>query len=481
MSTVTNYSVAVLGVALLGGCTVVGPNYQRPEMELPPAWTATATPEPTTSILAVGERWWMLYKDPQLDALQEEALNHNGDVQVAAARILEARAQAGISDADRAPVVYGAVGARRTQSSQVSSNPLPAGTPRTQNDYRATLEASYELDMWGRYQRSSEAARATLMAAESSRETVRLTLTAEVARRYFSLLTADARERVLRRTVESHEESLKLVRLRLAAGVAAQFDLDVAQAAEAAARIQLAQALLAREQEEATLAVLLGRSPRAVMAGVIARGTVITSIPSLAVPAGLPSELLLRRPDLRVAEQQLIAENARIGAVRAQLFPAITLTAFLGGESATLSDLFSGPAGIYQFAGNLTQPLFNADRLRHAQAAAQARRDQVLALYRVAVANAFADVRSALAAQESARLTLNLNSQRGEALHRAYQQAAQRQAAGLTSRLELLDSERQTLQAELAQLDATLIQRTTAVALIKTLGGGWSSQGVDSR
>lgn len=469
----------VLGVNLLVGCAAVGPNYQAPEMALPQAWptgeTAVATPG-QTSILDVGARWWTLYGDPQLDALQDEALSHNADVYVAAARVLEARAQAGIVNADRVPVIYGAVGAQRTQSSQVGSNPLPAGTPRTQNDYRATLEASYELDLWGRYQRASEAARAELMAAESSRETVRLTLTADVARHYFGLLAADQREAVLRRTVEARNETLKLVRLRLNGGVASQFDLDLAQAEEAAARIQLAEVVLVREQQETTLAVLLGRSPRAVMAGAIARGTVTGPTPSLTVPAGLPSELLLRRPDVRVAEQRLIAENARIGAVRAQIFPAITLTAFLGGESATLSELFSGPAGIYQFAGKLIQPLFNAGRLQHAQAATQARRDQTLALYQAAVANAFADVRRALAAQESARVILDFNGQRTAALHHAYQQAIRRHEGGLTSRIELLDIERQRLQADLVQVDAVLSQRVAALDLIKALGGGWRSE-----
>ena len=479
MMTAKKCSLLVLCMGVLSGCAAVGPTYQRPEMELPQAWPAgespTAVPgESATSIINVGERWWTLYGDSRLDALQEEALTHNADVQVAAARVLEARAQAGITNTDRAPVIYAAAGARRTQSSQVGSNPLPAGTPRTQNDFRATLEASYELDLWGRYQRASEAARAELMAAESSRETVRLTLTADVARNYFGLLAADQREAVLRRTVDARNETLGLIRLRLSGGVASQFDLDLAQAEEAEARILLAGVALAREQQEATLAVLLGRSPRAVMSGAISRELVAMPTPTLAVPAGLPSELLLRRPDIRVAEQKLIAENARIGAVRAQVFPAITLTAFLGSESATLSDLFSGPAGIYQFASNLIQPLFNAGRLKHAQAAAQARRDQALASYQLAVANAFADVRRALAAQESARAILGFNGQRTNALHQAYQQATRRHEGGLISRVDLLDIERQRLQAELTHVDAAFAQRVAAIDLIKALGGGWS-------
>ncbi len=468
-----NRIIFVLVSAVLVNACALGPDYRRPELELPENWAAT--PAGATAIDAAGERWWSLYGDPVLERLIDEALAHNADVQIAAARVLEARAQAGITDADRIPVVTAGATVNRTRNSLEGAMPLPSGTPRVQNSHRVTLDASYEIDLWGRYRRASEAARAELLASESSQQAVRLSLVAQVVQQYFALLAADAQVTTLRRTLETRNESLDLLRKRLAGGIASEYDLRTVEAEAAFARSQLAGALQVQEQQEAVLALLLGRSPRAVMTGQTERGTPAAQIKDW-VPAGLPSELLLRRPDVREAEQRLIAENARIGVARSQIFPALTLTGFLGNESTELSKLFTGPAGIFQFAAAATQPIFNAGRTTFARRAAEARREQALAQYRQAVAGAFRDVRMALSAQASAREVLEAESQRVEALRLAHDKASLRYEGGVASRLELLDTERQLLQAELARIDAERAQRAAVADLFKALGGGWPAQ-----
>ncbi|MBI5435988.1 MAG: efflux transporter outer membrane subunit [Nitrosomonadales bacterium] len=460
-------AVAVLLPACLLAACASGPDYKRPDMALPENWPAkqdsTAKPVSGTS-----EQWWHLYADAFLDQLEEEALAQNADIQVAAARVLEARAQLGITEADQYPSVSANVAESRTKYSQISTFPRP-----TQNFSHVTLDASYELDLWGKLRRASEASRADLLSAESARDTVRLTLTAQVAQQYFALVSLDAQEAAIRRVLAGRQERLALNRKQLAVGVISEYDLHQAEADVAAVQAQLTSIVQARDKQETALTLLLGRSPRDVMSSELHRGS-----PSLAntwVPDGLPAELLLRRPDLKDAESRLVALNARIGAARAQFFPSIALTSYLGSESAAFANLFTGPAGIFQFAANVSQPIFNAGRVEHLVEAAEARRDQALAQYKQAVASAFADVRNALSAQESARQVLASESTRSEALAQAYKQAELRFQSGIASRLELLDVERNYLQAELNRLDAERAQRVAVADLFKALGGGWQS------
>lgn len=468
--------VALFSACLLAACAV-GPDYQRPKMELPESWPAKQSDasQPNTSqpVTGAGERWWNLYADPILDKLENEALVHNVDVQVAAARVLEVRAQLGIAEADRYPSVSANAKENRTGNSLAGPVPRPATSPRTQNSSRVTLDASYELDLWGKLRRASEASHAELFAAESARETLRLSLTAQVAQQYFSLVSYDAREAAIRRILDGRQERLALNKKRLEVGVISEYDLHQVEADEAAAQSQLASTIQARDKQEAVLALLLGRSPREVMSGKLDRGN-----PSLAatwVPEGLPAELLLRRPDLKEAELRLVALNARIGAARAQFFPSIALTSYLGSESTAFANLFTGPAGIFQFAANVSQPIFNAGRVGYMVEAAEARRDQALAQYKQAVASAFADVRNALSAQETARQILASESTRNKSLAQAYKQAELRYQSGIASRLELLDVEWNYLQAELNRLDAERAQRVAVADLFKALGGGWQS------
>ncbi len=460
--------VVLLSAGLLGGCAV-GPDYQRPELQLPEQWAAKDASD--KAVNAAGERWWALYADPVLDRLEDEALAHNTDLQVALARVLEVRAQLDVAESAQYPNVSANASQARNQATLAGSFPRPATAPRINTTTRATLDASYELDLWGKYRRSSEAARAELFGAEANRDAVRLTLTAQVAQQYFALLAFTAQEETVKRSLVNREERLVMDRRRLELGVISEFQLHQAEAELAAAQAQLANIELARQRQETALALLLGRSPREVMNAQLEHGT--PTLNAVYVPDGLPAELLLRRPDLKAAEQKLIAQNARIGEARAQYFPSISLTGYLGSETVDMAKLFTGPAGIFQFAAGISQPIFNAGRISGNVKASEARRDQALLQYQQAVAAAFGDVRNALAAQAAARKVLEAETMRSQALATASKQAEVRLQVGSFSRMEFLDVERNQLQADLNRFEAERAQRAAVADLLKALGGGW--------
>lgn len=463
---------AVVAVMQLG-CAhkTVDTGSTLPAAELPEAWTSVIAEMAMTS--SAGERWWTLFGDSVLDKLIVEALAHNADVAIAAERVLEAQAQVGLARADQLPWLTMRIGADRTQSSDRGAFPMPPGTPLIQNTFRGTLETSYEIDLWGKYRATTAAARAELLATQEAHKTIQLALVTAISEQYFALLASDAQVELIQRTLTARQETLGLYKKRMTAGVSSEFHLFQAQAEEAATRSQLASAKGAREQIEATLAVLLGRSPREVMQGMVERGAPV-ALRAVWIPSGMPSELLLRRPDVREAELKLRAADARISSVRAAVFPSIALTAMFGSESTELSDLFSGPAGIFQFAVALTQPLFNAGRTAQTQARVKAQREALLTQYKKSMANAFGDVRKALAAQDAARQVFEAESQRAAALQHAHQHALRRLEGGVANRLDVLDVERQLLQAQLAQIEAARVQRTAVANLFKALGGGWA-------
>lgn len=455
----------LLAAALLSACAV-HPAYQRPAIDLPDRLDR-ATPQATLAT-AVPEAWWSVYRDPALDALMSEALAHNADVHIAAARLEEARARAGIADADRSPTVDATLGSARTRSSLEGI----ATTPRTLNVHSVGLGARYEIDLWARYRNASAAARAELLAADAARQTVALALSADVARQYFALQAADARVDIATRTLASRRDASDLLGQRVAAGSAAEIDALNADAAARAVAAELAAARNAQQATEATLAVLLGRSPRAIVDATVFRAR--HSAAPVLVPDALPAELLRRRPDLVEAEQALVAAHARIGEARAQRLPAIALTASLGRESTDFATLLDGSAGMFSLALGLTQPIWDAGRLKHAQDAAEARAAQARARYVQAVANAFADVRRALAAQRAAMDSRDAQAARVEALDRALSHARLRFDAGLVGRLEVLDTERNLLDAQLRLADASAAQKSAIADLFRALGGGWA-------
>ncbi|WP_186300176.1 efflux transporter outer membrane subunit [Denitromonas ohlonensis] len=459
--------LAPLLAALVLSACAVGPVYEAPTIALPGQFEAV--PASATLATQLGDAWWLHYQDPVLDQLMAEALTHNADVQLAAARLEEARARAGIADADRYPTVSASAGSNRIRSSEQGI----ATDPRTYNLHTLGLSASYELDLWGRYRQASEAARADLLGAVAARRTVALSLSAELATRYFDLQAADERLRVLQQTLSARKNTAALLRQRMDAGSASQFDVLQADAAVAQVESDLATTLSAQQSTEAALAVLLGRSPRAIFEETLARGAKTDT--AVVVPAGLPAELLRRRPDLIEAEQALVAATARIGEAQAQRLPAIALTAALGRESTDLSNLLDANAGVFSLAASLTQPIWDAGRLKRNVDIAEARATQARLRYTQAVAGAFADVRRALAAQRGATDSRAAQATRVEALHTALDQSQQRFDAGLVSRLEVLDTERSLLDAQVALANASAAQKTAIADLFRALGGGWQT------
>lgn len=478
---------ALLAAGLLAACAA-GPDYERPQMDMPANWQNGKQPQAASAPAAThggeplpvkktgdaGEKWWTLYQDPVLNKLEDEAYAHNASVQSAVANVLLARAQLGYTEGGSYPSVTANARQSRTKISSVGTFPLPANFPTTQNLSHLSLDASWELDLWGKYRRATEAARASLLSAEASRDAAYLSLSVQVAQQYFALLAFDAEEAVLKRAQAGRQEMIELDRKKVQVGVMSEYDLHQAEADEAAIRSQLAALSEARDRQEAALAVLLGRPARDIISGTVDRGT--PQLANVWVPEGLPSDLLLRRPDVRAAEMNLVAMNAQIGVARAQYFPSITLTGYLGKESASFSRLFTNPANIFQFAGGISEPIFNAGRTGYLVDTAQASRDAALAQYQLAVSNAFADLRNALSAQDYSRQIYDAETARSKALSEATRQAGVRYKVGVASRLEVLDVEKSYLQADLNRIDAERAQRSAVADLFKALGGGWKAE-----
>jgi multidrug efflux system outer membrane protein len=387
-----------------------------------------------------------------------------------------------VARADQWPGVSANASAARTRTSEDLPVALPPGVDPVNNNMRATLDASYEIDLWGKYRRATEAARADLLATQFNRDAVRLALIAEVSRGYFNLRALDAQVAITRRTVATRSDSLALQRKRFEAGVASELEVRQVEADAAAAQALLPVLETQLARQETALAVLLGRSPRAIVGSTPERGAAIEALTvPPAVPAGLPSDLLEHRPDLRQAEQQLVAANARIGQAKAAYFPSISLTGFLGGESTTLSDLFSAPARIWQISGSAAQTVFDAGRTGSRVKAAKAREQQALAQYQFAIQNAFKDTLDALVAQRKARETLDAEQARVAALQSALDHARLRYKNGVSSLLDVLDAERGLLTAELSRVEAQRVQLAATADLYKALGGGWEDSDQEQR
>jgi multidrug efflux system outer membrane protein len=462
---------AAAAACVLAGCLPKAAEPVKPALDMPAAWQALPADGRTVTVAS----WWDVYDDPVLARLIEEALERSTDIAQAIARVDEARALLAISEADRRPTVDLGAEADRHRSSQRAGMSLQPGTPVERNNFRVTLNASYEIDLWDRLRNATEAARAELLAAQAARDTVRIAIAAAVAQSYFALRALDLQLETAQRAIEVRERALGLQQKRVEAGVLAELDLRQIEAELAAVRAQLPPLAGSRAREEAALAVLLGRSPRAIMAEVVPRhADADLGLVAPVVPAGLPSELLLRRPDIVEAERRLAAANARVAIARVAHFPSIGLTGYLGVESAALSTLFTGPAGIFRLAAALAQPLYAGGRLDAEVEVASARERQALARYQGVIQSAFRDVRSALASQAQARASFDAEQARVRALAEAVRLARLRYEGGLASQLELLDAERNLLAAELNRIEALRGHRAAIAGLMQALGGGWS-------
>ena len=465
-------ALATTIVLVLSGCAV-GPEYQRPTLDFPAAYTPAGA---NTTAATTARNWWSIFNDPLLDRFMDEALANNLDLVVAAAHVTEAQAQLGLAISDQLPTAYASGSRERNRNSAASGRSAP-GQPLETTTNRLALNVSFEIDFWGKYRRSTEAARADLLSIEANRDTLRLTMTTQAVQGYFNLLALDAQIYVAQEGIRRGQEALSMQKKRFDAGVISEYDYQQRSAELDAGLAQLPPLESQRGKQERALGVLLGRSPRAVIEGKMARS--IASLPSgpVIAPSGLPSALLLNRPDLREAEQKLIAANARIGVARAAYFPSISLTGLLGSESSALGDLFSGPSRIWNFAGNLTQPLWGAGRLNNQANAAEARFDQTVAHYKGAVANAFREVQDAIAAQTAAREVFDIEQRRVETLAKTWTLAKLRYENGVASQLDVIDLERSLLAADQSRIEAERLMRFAMADLYKALGGSRDAPG----
>ena len=448
--------------AVVAGCTTT-----------PTAPPAVELPAPTAGDLHL-ERWWTDFNDPALTSLIDEALKNNLDLAAAMARIETARAQVKLASADLYPSLNLGVDAGRSRQTKVGTNPLPPGFTAEGNDFRLALNASYELDLWGKYRAATRAAQNDVLASEYARETVRTVVAAEVARAYFGLLAADAQLALLKDTLSLRDQTVSLQTDRAQAGVIGEYDLAQAKAERASVAADIATTQRSIAQLESALAVLTGRSPRDVFAPQITRtasSPQLVDVPT--VPGGLPSGMLERRPDIRQAEKQLVAASLRIDRARADYFPSLSLTGALGTESGALRDLFSGPSFIWSIGAGLLQPLFGLKAIEANVDTQTARRQELVVTYQQTVQAAFKDAHDALIANQATRDTLAAQTARRENLQQAYDLSDVRYKAGYSPYLEVLDAQRQLLQAQTLQILAARDVRLTLVDLAKALGGGW--------
>lgn len=467
-------AAASVALALtLAGCGARGPNYERPAQSLP---TGAITPQSTHTTANVDWLvWWKSFQDPALNALLDEATANGQDLALAAARIDESRASLALTHAGRFPTLDASVSANRSQVSENAGKLQPGASPRN-NTFQPGLTAAFEIDFWGKFQRADEAARARLLAVEANRGTVLASLYANVAQSYFALRSFDAQVALAELTFTTRKENLRLQTKRFEGGVVGQLDVQQAVAEASGIEATLLQAQQNRSASEATIALLVGRNPAAIMQPTVARGTAIDALFSRAtVPAELPSDILNRRPDVIAAEQQLIAANADIGQAKAAYYPTIKLTASLGFESRQLSELFSPSSLFWNLASGITQPLFRAGSIDAVVAGANARKAQATALYALAVQGAFKDVHDALNGIASNEALVTTADKRINALREVLRLANLRYTNGYSSYLEVLNAQRDLTQAESGVIDAIRAQLAGVVALYKAVGGGWAA------
>jgi len=459
-------TLLLCAAALVAGCTV-GPDYKRPEVAAPAAYRGADAAAPVAGAQSFGDlAWASIFPDPDLQALIRTALAQNYDLRVAAARILQAQSQVTIAGSLALPSVDGSIDAPYNTFTG-SERPSPDSI----FEPRAGFGVAWELDFWGRYRRGSEAARADLLAAEEARYAVMATLVAQVGQAYLNLRGLDLTLEISRRTVASRVESLELVKARLEGGVAGILEVRQAETLLYTATKAIPEVERQIEQTENFINVLLGQDP-----GPIKRGRPFEQqIAAPALPPGLPTELLTRRPDIRQAEQQLVSANAQIGVAKALLYPQVTLSGFAGGGSSTLSGSSIGPYGVFSLLPAITLPIFNAGRLQANVEFNEARAQEAALLYQQTLRQAFREVSDALVDIRKRQEFRQQQELLVGALSDASQVAKLRYEGGVSSYLEVLDTERQYFEAEIELVQAKRDESSSVVQLYKALGGGWQA------
>src|SRR3984885_213399 len=471
----------VVALAMLTGCAV-GPNYKRPAVDVPGMYRgssadtrvgADAKPQPgqpghektKQAAESLGDvKWWDVFQDPQLQSLIRTALKNNYDIRIAATRVLQARAQLGIARADQLPSLSAGGNITSQQSPQIG--PVPAYEV-TQG--QLTASAAYNLDFWGKYRRATEAARANLLANEWAQKEVTATLVANLATAYFQLRELDLELEISKRTFASRGDSLRLTQTLEQHGIDSLLDVRQSEQLVYTAATEIPDFERQVAQQENAISILLGNNP-----GDVPRGLRLTEEPHAPeVPAGLPSSLLERRPDVREAEENLIAANAQIGVARAAYFPQISLTGSAGYESPALTNLFTGPAGIWNLAASVTQPIFQGGRLKSNVRLTEAQREQMRLTYEQTIQGAFRDVSNGLVAYRKNREFRIQQEHLLESAQDAARLSEVRFKAGTTDYLEVLTNETNSFSAELGLAQAQANELIALVEIYQALGGGW--------
>jgi len=458
---------------VLAGCTV-GPNYHRPTVQTPDSFRSPS-PLPASDNSSLGDlKWWEVFKDEQLQQLERTALMQNYDLRDAVARIEAARANLGITRSNQFPNFAAGADVSTIRVSRDGQTPLPKALVPSQNRTfgGATLDLlPFEVDIWGRLRRATEAARANVLAAEETRKAVVTTIVSQVATAYFSLRELDYQLEISRRTLATRQASLDLIRTRQTGGVATLLDLRQGEQLVYTASETIPTLQQQIEQTENQIHLLLGENP-----GEVRRGLSLTEqrVPP-EVPPGLPSALLERRPDIGAAEQNLVAANAQIGVARAAYFPQISLSGFLGGQGTQLSSLFAGPSSVWAFTPQVTQPIFTAGRLRSNVRLTEALQQSALIQYEKTIQTAFSEVSDALIAHQRVRESRIQQELLVAALQDRTRLAYVRYRGGVDTLLNALDADRDLFQAELTLSQIRLNELVTVVQLYKALGGGWQT------
>ncbi|MBI5696753.1 MAG: efflux transporter outer membrane subunit [Nitrospirae bacterium] len=460
-------------LALLAGCSV-GTKYSRPAVDAPASFRG-AGPAPETGAVKASAAeldWWRIYGDETLQGLIKTALENNYDIRVAAARVEEFRALAGISRSAKYPVVFADASASRTRSSSSRNGSEPESS-----SYRAALDASYEIDLWGRVASLNEAARADLLTSEYAAEAVRTSLVSGVATTYFNLLALDEQLGIASRTVANRAKFQELTKSQFDNGTVSRLEVDRAGASLSSAKTAIPDIERQREQAENLLSTLLGRNP-----GLVTRGNAgLADMPvPPEVPAGLPSELLERRPDIRAAEQALVAANARANATETLQYPSLSLTGDMGIASNTLHNFLTDPSGVWSVAAAILQPIWNANRTGYLIEAAEARREQATLQYYNTVIQSFREVSDALAARARYAEQLKEQERQVEELRSALGRVNMRYEAGYSSYFEVVDADAALFGAELQLVQSRRNTLVSLVQLYKALGGGWSGTVADA-
>lgn len=460
-----------LAVTLLALCgCAVGPNYKRPQLALPGEFRGAPTTAADPAASLADTKWQDLFPDQTLNQMVTTALAHNFDLRIAAERVEQARSQLGITRANKYPFLDTQAGFAAARSSSLAALPVPAGTKLSASYTTLGAALSWELDIWGRLRRLTEAARANYFASQEGRRVVGVSLVSDVMDTYFQLLEQDLELEISHKTQGIAKDSLNLVELRRQRGAASGLDVRQAEQLLYTASAQGAAAERAIAQSENLLSLLQGSAP----AGQ-ARGRKLEDIPIPAqMPAGLPNALLERRPDIRQAEQNLVAANAQIGAARALYYPKLSLSAFAGGESRSLMEIASAPARVYSVAPGALQSVFHAGQIRNQVRFSEAQQRELLIAYQRSIYSALREVSDALIGFDRLREQRHQEEQLVHTLEDTVRLSELRYRGGLDSYLQVLDAQRNLFTGQLALAQLRLQERVSVVQIFRSLGGGWS-------